>query len=204
MTWVDGIVIAVLVLAALLAFMRGFVRESLGVIAWLGAAYVTMRAFPYVEPLVRRLIEDSGIADPVALGVVFILALIVFSLLASVIAGIVRRSSLRGIDRTLGLLFGLAKGVAIVIAAYIIGQWLVPFERWPAPVLEARALPLAYQGAEWVVRKVPEQYRPSLKAPPAPNATRAADLLQANPQGRALDRPPPTGPALPAHDPETR
>jgi membrane protein required for colicin V production len=204
MTWVDGIVIAVLVLAALLAFSRGFVREALGVIAWLGAAYVAIRAFPHVAPFFHRWIEDVAIADPVALGVVFIIALIVFSVFASVIARVVRRSPLGGLDRTLGLLFGLAKGAAIIIAAYIIGQKLVPVERWPPPVLEARALPLTYKGAEWVVSKLPEQYRPQLEPPPAPNATRAADLLQANPQGRATDRPPPAVPVPPAHEPETR
>jgi membrane protein required for colicin V production len=196
MTWVDGIVIAVLVLAGVLAFMRGFVREALGIAAWIGAAYAAYRAFPFVEPRVRRVIDDVAIADPVALAVVFIVALIVFSLIAGWFGRRVRYSSLGGIDRSLGFLFGLAKGAAIVVAAYIIGQRIVPVERWPAPVLEARALPFTYKGAKWVVSKVPEQYRPRLEAPPARQATKAADLLQANPQGYAV--PPPATPGTPA------
>jgi len=205
MTWVDACVLAVLVISALLAFLRGFVREALGVAAWIGAAYVAYLAFPWVEPHVRRWIPDVGIADPVALGVVFVIVLILFSLLAGRIGRSVRRSPLGGLDRTFGLVFGLARGAALVIAAYIIAQRVVPVERWPEPVLQARALPLTYRGAGWVVAKLPPQYRPNLEPPPMERPTRAADLLHATPQGYALSsRPAPAPRDRPARDPESR
>lgn len=186
MTWVDGIVLAVLVVSAVLAFMRGFVREVLGIAAWAGAAYAAIKAFPYVEPHVRGWIPEVGIADPVALAIVFVIALIILSIVAARLARSVRRSPIGGLDRTLGLVFGLARGAALVIAAYIIGQRIVPVERWPDPVLQARALPLAYRGATWAVEKLPQEYRPQLEAPPSNRQTRAADLMQANPRGYAL------------------
>jgi membrane protein required for colicin V production len=207
MTWVDGIVLAVLVVSAVLAFLRGFVREALGIAAWAGAAYAAIRAFPYVEPHVRKWIQEVGIADPVALAIVFVIALIILSIIAARLARLVRRSPIGGLDRTLGLVFGLARGAALVIAAYIIGQRIVPVERWPDPVLEARALPLAYRGAAWVVAKLPQDYRPQLEAPPTNRPTRAADLMQANPHGYALPGRAASNGATrdhPARDQETR
>lgn len=207
MTWVDGIVLAVLVVSALLALLRGFVREALGIAAWAGAAYAAIRAFPFVEPHVRTWIQEAEIADPIALAIVFIVALIILSIIAGRLARLVRRSPIGGLDRTLGLLFGLARGAALVVAAYILAQRIVPIERWPDPVREARALPLAYRGAAWVVARLPEEYRPQLEAPPASHETRAADLMQAMPRGYALSSRPASAGASrdqPAREQETR
>jgi membrane protein required for colicin V production len=67
----------------------------------------------------------------------------------------------------------------------------VQVDRWPDPVLQARSLPLVYEGATWVVDRIPVEHRPSLSAPPAGRHQATADaLLQATPQGRAVGRQP--------------
>jgi membrane protein required for colicin V production len=186
MTWVDGVILGATLVSALLAFARGFVREALGIAAWGGAAYVTYLAFPYAEPRVQGWVGDVNIADPLTLGVIFIVALIAFSILAGWIARRVRYSAVGGVDRTLGLLFGLARGAALVVAAYMIGQWVVPMHRWPPVVREARAVWPACRGADWVDRQIPPEHRPKLVPCNAAARIRAADLRQATPQGYAL------------------
>jgi membrane protein required for colicin V production len=185
MNWVDVAVLVVVAFSGMLGFVRGMVREVFGLAAWIGAAIAAIWFFPQVQGFARRAIENVDIADPVAFGGIFLLVLIVLSLVARLLGGAVRKSTLGGLDRTLGLLFGLARGAALIVAAYLIAGAIEPVDRWPDQVLEARTLPSIYLGAAWVVQRVPDDYRPVLIVPPAGRQTGSADLLHANPVGRA-------------------
>ena len=147
MTWVDLVVLAVLAVSALLAFMRGLVREVLGLAAWVGAIAAAVWALPRVRPQFQEWFGTSPWIDPAALGVVFLITLIVLMLISRWIGALVRASPIGGLDRTLGLVFGLARGVAVVVLAYIVGGWVERPAQWPAPVREARSLGVAYMGA---------------------------------------------------------
>lgn len=189
MNWVDLVVLAVLLLSALAGLARGLVREVLGVGAWVGALLVASPwgLYPAVVPLMRQRIADPNVADGAAFLVVFVPALIVLWLVARILSGRVQRSALGGLDRTMGLVFGLARGALIVCLAYILGGLVIPVEQWPRPLLEARSLPLAWQGAAWAALQLPPRLRPAVSPPPGAGALRAADLMHANPVGRALN-----------------
>jgi membrane protein required for colicin V production len=189
MTWVDLAVLGVLAVSGVLAFLRGLVREVLGIGAWIGAVMAAVEALPAARNLVRKWVTEPAWVDPIAFLAVFLVTLIVLSVIARMIGRLVRGSALGGVDRTLGLVFGLARGAVIVILAYIVGGLVIPLDHWPPPVLEARTLTPAYEGASWVVRRLPEVYRPRLYAPPAGRETTAEALLHATPQGRATGRP---------------
>ncbi|APH58781.1 CvpA family protein [Granulibacter bethesdensis] len=192
MNWVDLTVLAVLAVSAMLAFTRGFVREALGIGAWVGAAWIAARSFTSVTPQIRNLIPDHALADPAAFAIVFVVALIVLSVVASMIGKLVRGSVLGGLDRTLGLVFGIVRGFALMLCAYIAAGLLIPVQNWPEPVLKARALPYIYAGAVRLTEEVPEEYRPKLAAP-AKADTRAQDYMQASPRGYATGRRPSEG-----------
>ncbi len=73
----------------------------------------------------------------------YIAALILLSVVASIIGRLVRSAGLGGVDSTLGVVFGLLRGAALVVAAYIVVGWAVPdVDHWPAPMREARLLPV--------------------------------------------------------------
>lgn len=186
MSWFDGVILGFLTISALLAFMRGFVRLTLSVAAWVGAAYIAFWYRPLLVPQVRFWVDEVGIADLVALATAFVVALIAFTVLSGWISGRVREFAAGPLDRTLGLVFGLARGAALLTATYIFAQQVVPADRWPSVVLRARSLALAYSGANWVVTRLPERFRPQLEPPPTEPLARAADLLRANPLGYAL------------------
>lgn len=190
MTWVDLAVLGVLAVSALLAFLRGFAREVLGIGAWVGAILAAVWAFPYARPQVRAWLGAPDLVDPVTFGLVFVIVLLILLVVSSWLGALVRRSVLGGLDRTLGLIFGLLRGAALIAIAYIAAGMLIPVERWPEPVLQARSLPLAYRGANWIVAQLPPEYRPRLAPLPAGRETTAAALLRATPQGRATGSPP--------------
>jgi membrane protein required for colicin V production len=190
MNGVDFVVLLVVAFSAMMGFMRGFVREILGLGAWIGAGVTAFVFFPIMQPMLRRAIENPDLADPVAFGGIFLVVLILLSLIARLMGKAVRKAGLGGLDRSLGLVYGLARGAAVMIAVYIGAGLIEPMENWPNTVLEARTLPSIYLGAVWVAGRLPEVYRPVLAVPPAAHMTNAADLLHANPIGRALAAPP--------------
>ena len=186
MTWVDFAVLGVLAVSGLLAFLRGFVREILGIGAWVGAAAVAVWGAQYAQTPVERWIASPSWAEAAALGGIFLVALIILLLVAHLFGRMVRGSPLGGLDRTLGLLFGLARGAALVIIAYILAGMVVPTDHWPNPVKQALGLRPTYQSARWAAQQLPERFRPPVPEPPAGPRASADALLRATPQGRAI------------------
>ena len=186
MNWVDLTVLALVALSSLVAFARGLVREVLGIGAWLGASAAAVAAFGTVSPFARGAIADQTAADAAALGGVFLVVLLVLWLIARRVSDAVRRSAVGGLDRSLGLVFGAARGAALLVIGYILAGLVIGADQWPAPVREARSLPIIHQGAVWTVAQLPPDYRPAVAPPPTGRTTSAAALMRAIPVGRAL------------------
>ncbi len=180
MTWVDGVVLAVLAVSAVVAFLRGLVQEALGVGAWVGAALAGFALRPTLAPLLTRWgVDEPWIADALAIAAVFILVLIILKVVIAAIARRVQDSVLGGTDRALGLVFGLARGAFLVAVAYILGGMVLPAtERWPEAVREARFLPLVVDGANWLVDRLPPAYRPQVAVPPDRPGPTLNDLMR--------------------------
>ncbi len=167
MNWVDLLVLVLLLLSALVGLLRGFVREALGLCAWIAAAVLAIRFSPEAEPFARRLIGNASVADPVAFLVVFGVLLIAFLLVAAALGGLVRGSLFGGLDRLAGGAFGLLRGFAVLVVAYLVAVPLVPVSGWPQALRASRALPYVRNGAAVVVPRLPERFRPDLDPPPA-------------------------------------
>lgn len=182
MNLVDLGVLGVLAVSALLGVARGFVRELLGVGAWIAAAYAALLYGPALVPFAERTIGNPDLADPAAYIAVFLGVLIVLSIAANLIGRAVRFSLLGGLDRVLGAVFGLARGAALVVAAYILVSLLLP-EGWPPILQHARTLPTVYRGAVWAADFVPPRFRPRVAPPPgvAPEAAPAAPPAETAP-----------------------
>lgn len=186
MTWVDGVAIGIVVLSALFSLVRGFVREMLGVFAWVGAIYVALKSYQLVQPYVASVLPAKNLVVPVSIGVVFIVVLIVLSIFSAWIGGMVRDSSLSGLDRSLGLVFGVARGGFVLCLGYIgLSMFVMPNE-WPLPVLNSRVLPYAYQGASELAGLLPKAYQPNVLPIPTPNTPTAGTLMQQPVAGSAL------------------
>jgi membrane protein required for colicin V production len=149
MTAFDVTVIAVVVLSMLLAYIRGFTRELIALIAWVLGFFAAV-AF---SPLVGAWLPDFG-ASPVvrylvAFAAIFIAALVLGALVAWPLASVIRKSGLGFVDRFLGALFGAVRGAVVVVAFVLIaGLTSLPRQDWwqnaaLAPALVAAALSLA-------------------------------------------------------------
>lgn len=179
MTWVDGVVLAVLALSAVIAFFRGMVREVLGVGAWAGAVLAALYLRLPVAALFQDKIDPPWLAEALAAGGIFLVVLIVLKLLIGFVADRVQDSMLGGLDRALGMAFGLARGAFLVVVAYILAGMLAPApEQWPAAVRDARFLPLVVDAAQWLTDRLPPDLKPGLAAPPGRSGPTLEDLLR--------------------------
>ncbi|MCF3945876.1 CvpA family protein [Acidiphilium sp. AL] len=183
MTWVDIAALGIILLSGLLALARGFVREVLGILAWIGAGMAALEFYPDIEPQLAGFIHQPKLILPLSIGLVFIVVLIVLSIISTWLGSMVRDSVLSGLDRTLGLAFGLVRGAVIVCLCYIgLSIFLQPSE-WPAGITKAKLLPYAAGGSVWLVDFLPPAYRPhidrrpkaaSLPPPATPPASQGA------------------------------
>jgi membrane protein required for colicin V production len=154
MNTLDIIVVIVLVLSAGFAYMRGFVREVLSIVAWLGAAVIAFFGYPHIAPLIGFL-PPGAIRNGAAGAAIFIVALIVLSIITGTVAHRVSQSGLSSIDRVFGLLFGLARGAVLVCLGYIALTWYFPDKSQPKWVSEARSLPMLEAGRNAIISVVP-------------------------------------------------
>ena len=156
---VDLTIIFILLISGALAFFRGAVREVLAIAGWAAAAAAAYYGFDYVKPFIAPYIGVPLLTDAVTSGGIFVAAMVVLSLISGAISRRIKTSRLESLDRSLGFLFGLARGVLVVCLAFLLMVVFVPPDDQPQSVLEARALPLVEIGAVWLVEAVPSDKR---------------------------------------------
>lgn len=128
---IDGLVLAALLLSALIAFFRGFVREVLTLCGLAGAVAAAYFFSPALVPLVQDLLGNdpdarlfgilplSVAANVGAFAAVFLITLILLTLVAHAISHGLHAAGLGSVDRTLGVLFGLLRGAVLILLFYM-------------------------------------------------------------------------------------
>lgn len=126
-TIIDGIVAVVIIFSAILAYARGFVRESLAILGWIGAAVLAFIFAPTVRPMLaqvpglnRFLADSCELATIAGFAVVFAAALVIFSIITPLFSSVVQRSALGGVDQGMGFLFGVARGILLIAIAFTV------------------------------------------------------------------------------------
>jgi membrane protein required for colicin V production len=152
----DLVVLGVIALSAIFAFARGFVREALSIVAWVGAAAITYVGFGHVYAAVARFVATPLLADLIAGAGLFVISLIVLTILTSSVARFVQSSALSPIDRTLGLIFGVARGAVLVSLAYLVFDISLPLNDRPIWINQAKSQPFLVQGADMLRNVLPE------------------------------------------------
>lgn len=196
MSIADVIVLLALALSGFLAFTRGFVREVLAIVTWGGAAAIAFFGFQWLQPIGRSLVKPGWLADVVIGLGLFILAFLLISLVSRPIEARIRDSQLRGLDRGLGLLFGLLRGAALICLAYLAMSWIIPAADMPVWVKEAKSRPFIEHGTAMLRTLIPRggaqgDAKSALDALGAPQSKDAASELEKgykNDERQDLDR----------------
>src|SRR3981081_1990717 len=156
-TILDLVLLAVMLISGLLAMVRGFMREILSIAAWAAAALATLYAYPKLLPGAKSYIGNSEtIATVAVVAGVFIGTLIVVSIVTVRISDMILDSRIGALDRTLGFLFGLARGLLIVVVAFLFFSWLVPDKQRPDWVNGAKSRVVLESTGNWLMALFPD------------------------------------------------
>ena len=182
-TLLDIIVLAVMLLSGLLAMIRGFMREILSIAAWGAAAIGTLYAFPKLLPIAKQYFNNDTIAMIAVIAGVFLGTLIVATVITARISDMVLDSRIGALDRTLGFLFGLARGLLIIVVAFLFFAWLVPDKQQPDWVRSAKSLSVLQSTGEWLKGLLPDDPEATIlkrlkKKAPDEEQTDAAPLFR--------------------------
>ncbi|MCA1493703.1 CvpA family protein [Ensifer sp. NBAIM29] len=156
-TILDGIVLGVALFSAILAMVRGFSREVLSVASWIGAAAAAYFLYRYLLPYAKQYTDNDTVALIGSAAVIFLVALIVISFITMRIADFIIDSRIGALDRTLGFLFGAARGILLVVVAMLFFNWLVSPQQQPIWVTQAKSKPLLDNLGNRLVALLPEE-----------------------------------------------
>jgi membrane protein required for colicin V production len=162
-TIIDGIVAIIIVMSALLAYARGFVREALAIAGWIGATILAFIFADQVQPLIRQIpVLGDFIGDSCELSIigafaaVFAVALVVFSIFTPLFSSVVQRSVLGGLDQGLGFLFGVARGILLVAIGFFVYDTVLSAQNIPM-IEDSRAAAVFNQLTGRIGEQDPEQ-----------------------------------------------
>ncbi|ATN33756.1 colicin V production protein [Rhizobium sp. ACO-34A] len=160
----DGIVIGVVLFSAVLAMVRGFSREVLSIASWAGAVAAAYYLYPILVPYVKNYTSDDRIAIAGSAGAIFLIALIVISFITTRIADFIIDSRIGALDRTLGFLFGAARGILLLVVAVAFWNWLVDVKHRPDWVNNAKTKPFLDGLVGKLEAVLPEDIEPQIRA----------------------------------------
>jgi membrane protein required for colicin V production len=156
--WLDLGLIAVVLLSAFLAMLRGFTREVLAIASWAAAAVAAFYLHPMVVPYIKTYVK-ADLNDKVALGLaaasVFVVTLIIVSLITVKLSDVILDSKVGALDRSLGFLFGAVRGLLLCVIAFVFFNWLVPVQTQPEWVKSAKMRPLLQATGDQLMAVLP-------------------------------------------------
>ena len=154
-SYLDLAVLGIVLVSALLSMMRGFTREVLAIASWAAAAAAAYYFYPILMPYLTPYIHKEVIAQAAAAAAVFFITLIIVSLFTVRLSDAILDSKIGALDRSLGFVFGVARGFLLAVVAFAIFNWLVSEKQQPEWVKNARTRPVLTETADRIVAMLP-------------------------------------------------
>src|SRR5580692_2854319 len=155
-SYLDLGVIVIVLISALLSMVRGFTREVLAIGSWVAAAAAAYFFYPYLMPYATPYIHKEVIAQAACAAAIFFVTLIIVSTFTVRISDAILDSKIGALDRSLGFLFGVARGFLLAVVAFAIFNWLVSEKQQPEWVRTAKTRPVLTDTADKIVAMLPE------------------------------------------------
>ena len=149
MSWIDYAIVVICVASAAFGFWRGFVKEAISLATWLIAIFLAWQASWLVEDRLGEWTAAPELRVWTARAIIFCVIMIVGGLISWMMRALIRSSGLSGTDRSLGGIFGLARGILLVgLLAIVIDLAELESETWWSG---ARLRPFCEQVAEGIL-----------------------------------------------------
>ena len=153
MSWLDLVILVIIVLSALISLVRGFVKESISLLTWIVAGVLAFRYFSALAGMLEPFISAPTIRNVVGFAILFVSTLVVGAIVNFIFTQLVTKTGLSGTDRALGVVFGAARGVLIVTMVVLLASLTpMPEAEWWR---DSASVGFFQQLAEWVRGVIP-------------------------------------------------
>lgn len=131
MSWLDLVIIGIILVSTLISLVRGFVKESISLSSWILAGFIAFRYFPALSEVLLPYLDSPTIRTGTAFSVLFVCTLIIGAIVNFMASQMVSKTGLSGTDKALGMVFGAGRGVLIVTMLVLLaGLTTMPAETW--------------------------------------------------------------------------
>ena len=186
----DSIFAVIVLVSAIIAFLRGLIKEVLTIFGLVGGGLFAFLFGGDLRPWARDIIaggaDSAGrlwgmipytlLADIAAYGGIFVAVVIILSILSHFIAGAVKSIGLGPVDRTLGFVFGIARGILLLTLLSLPADALLDDKQKQEFFAESKTLPLVDKTAQLLQASVPEGDAMKKHLPKKPEAEEDRDL----------------------------
>jgi membrane protein required for colicin V production len=155
-SYLDIGLIVVVLISALLSLLRGFTREVLAIGSWAAAAAAAYYFHPLLLPTMKTYIAKDQLALAASAGAIFFVTLIIVSMITVRLSDVILDSRIGALDRSLGFVFGAARGALLCVVAFVFYSWLVPPKSQPEWVKNSRTAPILAATGDQLMAMLPD------------------------------------------------
>ncbi|BCE02374.1 CvpA family protein [Marinicellulosiphila megalodicopiae] len=128
--WIDWLMFVVVGISAVISIKRGFVKEALSLLGWVVALVVSRMFVDELSSLLVNVIESPQWRVGLSFTVLFGGTLVCFALFNHLVNEFIRMTGLSGLDRVLGMIFGILRGLILVVVVLSIGRIFALDDIW--------------------------------------------------------------------------
>ncbi|MGB1361002.1 MAG: CvpA family protein [Alphaproteobacteria bacterium] len=154
---VDIIFIVIVLLSAILSYQKGFIQEIMRISSWIGAGGVALYSYNPILPHVKKYVDMEIGASAITGASSFILSLVIFYIISHFISGIVKYSPIGSVNKSLGFIFGIIKGILICSVMYITVNYLFDGKRIDE-FQTAKTEPVLTASSKVIISALPENF----------------------------------------------
>ncbi len=185
---VDIIVLATIIISVLFALYRGLLRELLGITSWIFAAATALYSYQPVNGLLVGQVENVKMWTLIITGLLALVVLIVMTIVNARITHSLRKSSLSGLDRTLGLAFGVFRAVLLIVLVWLFARQIA----WGPKQVERMqennfTVKYIQKSADWAEKLLPEGVQKDMQRPERKEMPKLPEVEYKDVDREALD-----------------
>ena len=159
----DIAILVIVGISALIALGRGLVKEVLSIVGWVPAGAAVIYLLPVLNPFTLKYIESGWMAGIATAAFILIVFMIVWIYATAGVVGKIRTSKLSGLDRLLGLFFGIVRAFLLIVLMYILISWMMPVKSQPDLLRKSKYFQIAGNFAEPIEKLIPKDTLDAIK-----------------------------------------
>ena len=153
----DVVILIVVAVSALIALSRGLIKEVLSIVGWILATMAIIYLLPVCLPFTKKFISSGLLAGILTALSIFVIFFVFWIYSTSQIIGKIRTSKLNGLDRFLGLFFGIMRAFLLVVLFNIMVSWIIPEDRQSETLTNSKYFRLAGKFAQPIEEMIPQE-----------------------------------------------